>query len=61
MLAVAQLVERQFVVLDVVGSSPVGHPIIQVSFLTEEGYDSNMMRKVHSESCEMSVEQEVNF
>src|SRR3954466_16047885 len=26
MVAVVQLVERQFVVLDVAGSSPVGHP-----------------------------------
>ena len=29
MVAVVQLVERQFVVLDVAGSSPVGHPIEQ--------------------------------
>jgi hypothetical protein len=36
MVAVVQLVERQIVILVVVGSSPIGHPIFKIQFRSSQ-------------------------
>lgn len=42
MVAVAQLVERQIVVLAAAGSSPVGHPSITRDLISGFWYNKNM-------------------